>query len=56
VIGKYSGRNRISGKSMSAAAVHIYDLRDYPTDTLRDRKVFRFRMFADTKCIWDAMS
>lgn len=48
VIGKYSGRNRISGKSMSAAAAHIYDL--------RDGKVCRFRMFADTKCIWDAMS
>lgn len=48
VIGKYSGRDRISGKSMSAAAAHIYDL--------REGKVCRFRMFADTKTIWDAMS
>jgi uncharacterized protein len=48
VIGKYSGRDRISGKPMSAAAVHIYDL--------REEKVCRFRMFADTKTVWDAMS
>ena len=47
VIGKYSGRHRISGKPMSAAATHIYDL--------RDGKVCRFRMFADTKTIWDAI-
>lgn len=47
VIGSYTGSNRISGKSMSAAATHIYDL--------RDGKVCRFRMFADTKTIWDAM-
>lgn len=48
VIGSYTGNNRISGKSMSAAAAHIYDL--------RDGKVCRFRMFADTKIIWDAMA
>jgi uncharacterized protein len=48
VVGSYTGRNRISGKSMSAAAVHIYDL--------HDGKVCRFRMFADTKTIWDTMS
>jgi ketosteroid isomerase-like protein len=48
VIGKYSGCDRISGKRMSAAAAHIYDL--------QEGKVFRFRMFADTKTIWDAMS
>jgi ketosteroid isomerase-like protein len=47
VIGKYSGRNRISGKSMSAAAAHIYDL--------REEKVCRFRMFADTKTIWNSL-
>jgi uncharacterized protein len=47
VIGSYTGSNRISGRSMSAAAAHIYDL--------RDGKVCRFRMFADTKAIWDAM-
>lgn len=48
VIGKYSGRDRLSGKSMSAAAAHIYDL--------HDGKIARFRMFADTKSIWNAMA
>lgn len=48
VIGRYTGYNRISEKPMNAAAAHIYDL--------RDGKVCRFRMFADTKTIWDAMS
>ncbi|MEO0013960.1 MAG: hypothetical protein RLZZ535_2349 [Cyanobacteriota bacterium] len=48
VIGKYSGRDRLSGKPMSAAAAHIYDL--------RDGKIARFRMFADTKSIWNAMT
>lgn len=48
VIGKYSGRDRLSGKTMSAAAAHIYDL--------RDGKIARFRMFADTKSIWNAMA
>ncbi|MEN9871587.1 MAG: hypothetical protein RLZZ171_2579 [Cyanobacteriota bacterium] len=48
VVGKYSGRDRFSGKSMSAAAAHIYDL--------RDGKIARFRMFADTKSIWNAMA
>jgi uncharacterized protein len=47
VIGAYVGRNRQSQKSLHAAATHIYDL--------RDGKVCRFRMFADTKTIWDAM-
>jgi ketosteroid isomerase-like protein len=48
VIGMYTGRHRISGKLMSANAAHVYDL--------FDGKVCRFRMFADTKKIWDAMS
>ena len=48
VIGRYTGYNRISEKPMNAVAAHIYDL--------RDGKVCRFRMFADTKTIWDAMS
>jgi len=48
VIGMYTGRHRISGKAMSATAAHVYDL--------CDGKVCRFRMFADTKKIWDAMS
>lgn len=48
VTGRYAGHNRISGKIMSAAAAHVYDL--------RGGKVYRFRMFADTKIIWDTMS
>lgn len=48
VLGIYTGRHRVSSKSMRAAAAHVYDL--------RDGKVYRFRMFADTKIIWDAMS
>ena len=48
VIGMYSGRHHVSSKFMRAAAAHVYDL--------RDGKICRFRMFADTKTIWDAMS
>lgn len=48
VIGQYVGRHRDSGKSMCAAAAHVYNL--------RDGKVCRFRMFADTKIIWDAIA
>ena len=40
VTGRYAGHNRISGKIMSAAAAHVYDL--------RGGKVYRFRMFADS--------
>lgn len=46
VIGAYVGYNRQSGKTLRAAAAHIYDL--------LDNKVWRFRMFADTKTIWDS--
>lgn len=48
VVGRYAGCSQITGKSMSAAAAHIYDL--------HDGKVYRFRMFADTKIIWDSMN
>ena len=48
VIGTYDGRHRKTDKHMHAAAAHVYDL--------RDGKVRRFRMFADTKTMWDAMS
>jgi uncharacterized protein len=48
VIGMYTGRHRVSSKFMRAAAAHVYNL--------RDGKVCRFRMFADTKTIWNAMS
>jgi len=47
VIGAYVGRNRQSKKLLHAVATHIYDL--------VDGKVYRFRMFADTKTIWDSM-
>ena len=48
VIGEYQGVHSLSRKAMRASAAHIYDL--------RDGKVSRFRMFADTKPMWDAMS
>jgi len=48
VIGQYEGRHCRTKKHMQAAAAHIYDL--------REGKVCRFRMFADTKPMWDAMS
>lgn len=48
VIGQYEGLHYKTRKPMRAAAVHVYDL--------RDGKVSRFRMFADTKPMWDAMS
>ncbi|MBA2252353.1 MAG: nuclear transport factor 2 family protein [Nitrospirales bacterium] len=47
VIGRYEGHHHITKKPMQAAAAHVYDL--------RDGKVCRFRMFADTKPMWDAM-
>ena len=48
VIGEYQGVHSVSRKAMRAAAAHIYDL--------RDGRISRFRMFADTKPMWDAMS
>jgi hypothetical protein len=48
VIGAYVGRHLQSQKLLHAAAAHIYDL--------VDGKVCRFRMFADTKQIWNAMN
>ncbi len=47
VIGAYVGCNRQTQKSLRAAAAHVYDL--------VDSKVYRFRMFADTKTIWNSM-
>lgn len=47
VLGAYVGRHRATQKDMRAAAAHVYDL--------RDGKIFRFRMFADTKTIWAAL-
>lgn len=47
VIGSYTGRHRLSGKSFRSPGAHVYDI--------RDGKVFRFRQFTDTKIIWDAI-
>jgi uncharacterized protein len=47
VIGAYVGFNRQTQKSLRAVAAHVYDL--------VDSKVCRFRMFADTKTIWNSM-
>lgn len=48
VIGTYEGLHHRTKKGMRAAAAHVYDL--------HAGKVRRFRMFADTKTMWDAMS
>ena len=48
VIGQYEAHHYITKKQMRAVAAHVYDL--------REGKVSRFRMFADTKPMWDAMS
>lgn len=47
VIGFYEGTHQVSGKSFHSEAVHVYDL--------VNGKVTRFRQFADTKVIWDAI-
>ena len=48
VLGHYSGTAPASGKAMRAAVAHIYDL--------RDGHIARFRMFADTHPMWEAMT
>jgi uncharacterized protein len=48
VIGNYTGRHRISGKSFRSPAAHVYDI--------SDSKIYRFRQFTDTKIICDAMN
>ena len=47
VVGHYHGHHRESGRSFRAAVAHVYDL--------RDGRVCRFRMFADTKTLWDSL-
>lgn len=46
VLGHYSGTHAETGKNMRAAVAHVY--------SFREGKVSRFRMFADTKIMWDA--
>lgn len=48
VIGRYTGRHRQSGARLEAEAVHLY--------TLAGDRIARFRQFADTKTIHDAMA
>jgi tRNA nucleotidyltransferase (CCA-adding enzyme) len=47
VIGTYVGRHRQSGRSLYAAATHVYDV--------VEGQICRFRMYADTKTIWNAI-
>lgn len=47
VTGFYQGTHRSSSKSFRSDAAHLYDL--------VNGKITRFRQFADTKVIWDAM-
>jgi ketosteroid isomerase-like protein len=47
VLGHYSGTHAESGRAMRAAVAHVYDV--------RAAKIARFRMFADTKTMWDAV-
>lgn len=48
VLGHYSGTSPATGKDMHAAMAHVYDL--------REGKICRFRMFADTHPMWEALS
>ncbi|MCX6848846.1 MAG: nuclear transport factor 2 family protein [Verrucomicrobia bacterium] len=48
VLGHYSGSAPDTGKAMRAAVAHVYDL--------RDGRIARFRMFADTQPMWEAMA
>ncbi len=48
VIGRYEGTARTTGKVLNAAVTHVYDI--------EGGRVKRFRMFADTKTIWDTLS
>ncbi|HEY1084453.1 MAG TPA: nuclear transport factor 2 family protein [Prosthecobacter sp.] len=49
VLGHYSGTAPATGKAMRTAVAHVYDLR------AEDGKVTRFRMFADTHAMWQAL-
>jgi ketosteroid isomerase-like protein len=46
-IGEYHGTYKSTGKSMSAAFAHVYDL--------RDGRITRFRQFTDTAMLRAAM-
>jgi uncharacterized protein len=46
-LGEYRGTHKATGRSMSAAFAHVYDV--------RDGRVTRFRQYTDTAVIRDAM-
>ena len=48
ILGQYEGRHRATGKAFTAAAAHLYEL--------SAGRLVRYRQFADTRTIWDAMS
>jgi ketosteroid isomerase-like protein len=47
VLGRYRGKHRATGNKLDAAAAHVYDV--------KDRRIARFRQFADTQEIVRAM-
>jgi uncharacterized protein len=48
VLGSYSGVAATTGKAMLTSVAHVYEL--------REGKICRFRMFADTQPMWVALS
>jgi len=48
VIGAYQGRHKETGREFTAAAAHVFDL--------KDGRVRRFRQYTDTAQIWKAMT
>lgn len=46
-IGEYQGTHKATGKSMTAAFAHLYDV--------RDGRIVRFRQYTDTAMVRDAM-
>jgi uncharacterized protein len=47
VTGRYLGRARATSRPVVSEAAHLYEL--------RNGRVVRFRQFADTKPLWDAL-
>ena len=47
-LGEYRGTHKTTGRSMTAAFAHVYDV--------RDGRITRFRQYTDTAVIRDAMS
>ena len=48
VLGHYSGTAPTTGRAMRTSVAHVYDL--------REGRICRFRMFADTQPMWAALS